>query len=446
MFKRNKIYYLVAAEWTSRTGWPVSDNYVAAAENIYGPYDCRHLMVAHGGETTVFAGGQGNWFATMVGEDARAKFRQRAAVVPLAWGKQDLYFTRGVKFEFPSKPQHVITERGPWDQCRPLTDDVIRDVEVMTHTDGYVYYTGTCYSDEFEDQVVLWRFKIADTAKVGRGAMPAERKAVIHFKDLHWLDYENRLKHGKSKRGGYGLTRRCMDADVFFLKGTFYMTFNLYNVDGELRQHGTLDGGRTFTAGSGVIRSKSGTWDGPWESVGRAPYAHCQLREDEQGRIVTQRGWRGVMYLKPDGTFDVLKKTEDLPVIQYPPQGMAFCDDGTPFAQVGFCDWFKAFQWTSTEWNGPASLHIESRAGGTYDRSFAWSESGREEGPYPRCPNTLPHCGGAAYFRDDKGRYWSTFFGNDSTGPWFELMGIIPLKVRQQGRQYLVDIADEWPK
>lgn len=444
LFKRNGVYYLCAAEWTSRTGYPVHDNYVASARNVYGPYDCRHLMVAHGGETTVFEAGDGQWFATMGGDDVRAKSRDRPALVPLAWGKDDIYWTRGIPDEFPSKPKHIITERGPWEKCRPLTEDIIRDVEVMLHSDGYVYYTGSCLTESFNNQVVLWRFKADDIAKVGRGEGHAEAKAVMHFKDLHWLDYENRLKYGKGKTG-YGLVACSMDADVFFLKGTFYMTFNLYGAPG-LEKNPTLDGGKTSTAGSGVIRSTSGTWDGPWESVGRVPYAHCSLREDEQGRIVTQRGWRGVMALQDDGTFAPVKDEGGSPVIGYPPDGTAFCDDGSGLGGVGFDPVFKTWRWSSTEWNGVSSLHIEQRPGATYDMSFSWSESGKEEGPYPRRMNTLPHCGGAAQFRDGKGRYWSTLFGNDSTGPWSCRMGVIPLKVRKEGSQHLIDIADEWPE
>ena len=444
LFKRGGVYYLACAEWTGRTGRAVYDSFVASAEDLYGPYDCRHLMCGNGGQTTLFSDGDGQWYCTMSGSDVQAKFRDRPAVVPLEWVDYELYWTRGVRNEFPSKPHHIITERGPWHECRPLTDDIIRDVHAIRHDDGYVYYTGSCLSDRYHDQVVLWRFKADDAAKVGRGEMRAETMVAMHFKDLGWLDYENRLKHGKGK-WGYGLVKCCMDADVFFLKGTFYMTFNLYR-GGELGEKHTLDGGETFTHGSGVIRSTSGTWEGPWESVGKAPYSHCKLHVDEQGRIVSNRGWRGVLALQPDGSFKVLKKPEELVRIQYPPQGMTYCDDGSAFASVRHDELLDAWKWTSTEWNGTSSLHIEGRPGSTYDTSLSWSESGKEEGPYPRCRNTIPHCGGAGYFRDSKGRFWNTFFGNDSTAPWFTRMGIIPLEVRKQGTQYRIDIADRWPE
>lgn len=444
MFKRKGLYYLVCAEWTSRTGRPVYDNYVASAKSPYGPYDCRHLMVAHGGETTVFEDGRGNWFATMSGDDVRARFRDRAAMAPLEWVKRELYFTRGIKEEFPTKPNHVITERGVWDQCRPLTDHAVRDIRVIVHTDGYVYYTGSVIDERVEDQVILFRFKADDAARVGRGEMAPEMKTIFHFKDLHWLDNENRLKYGKGKRG-YGLTRYAMDSKVFFIGGTFYVTVTLYNNAGTLKTHRTFDDGKTTTSGNGVIRSRSGTWDGPWESVARAPFSQCALYEDEQGRVVT-RGWRGIMALKDDGEWEVVSKAEELPDKWYPAGGMSFGDDGGTLGGVVYNDDFQAFQWGAGEWGGPASLHIEGRPGGTYDRIFSFSESGRIEGPYPRPTGILTHCANCRGFRDSKGRYWHTFFGNDSTSPWWCRMGIIPLKVEKRGHQYYVDFADEWPE
>jgi hypothetical protein len=65
---------------------------------------------------------------------------------------------------------------------------------------------------------------------------------------------------------------------------------------------------------------------------------------------------------------------------------------------------------------------------------------------HARCRNVLPHCGGAGRFRDSKRRCWSTFFGNDSTAPWFTYMGIMPLNVIKEGTQHKVEIADRWPE
>jgi hypothetical protein len=170
------------------------------------------------------------------------------------------------------------------------------------------------------------------------------------------------------------------------------------------------------------------------------------LIEDEHGRIHTQRGWRGVMQLQPDGTFTLMEAAEDLPEVTYAPDGTSFCDDGSGYGSVRYSPTFGRYTWISTEWNGPSSLHIEGRPSGTYNMTFSFSETDSICGPYPRCTNTVPHCGGAARFVDSKGRYWSTLFGNEMTAPWYCRTGIIPLDVRKEGNQYHVDIAAEWPE
>lgn len=445
LFKRDNTYCLAVAEWTSRTGSPVYDSFVATAESLDGPWDCRHLMGAHSGETTVFKDPDGRWLYTMSSPGTRARFRDRPALVPLEWVGYELYWSRGVRREFPTKPMHVIAERGAWDRCRPLTDYHMRDIHVLVHDDGYIYFTGSTTDNRLVEKIVLWRFKADDAALVGRGRGEVEMQVIGTHADIHWLDLETRLKHGKRPNGSYGLMRQSMDTKVYFVGGTFYVTFNLYG-GAEFNKHREEAAEGKSLAGPAVFRSTSGTWDGPWESVGKGPYSHLKLYEDEQGRIYTQRGWRGVMELQEDGSFKVTKQVEELPEIQLPAQGMSYVDDGTARGGTAYLTALGAWCWVNGEWNGAASLDIEGRPGSTYDKSFSWSESGDEVGPYPAAASTLPHCSGAAQFRDGKGRWWSTLFGNDSTSPWFCRMGLVPLTMRKEGNQYLFDIADEWPE
>jgi hypothetical protein len=431
LFKRQGTYYLAAAEWTSRTGYPVYDTYVAAAEKIDGPYECRHLMVAHGGASTVFAVDGDQWYATMGGDDVRARFRNRAALVPLEWRTYELYWNRGGKLPFPAKPMHVITERGVWDQLRPLTPDRIRDISVLGRGD-YVYYTGSVYAKRANYKVVLFRFPVKDISRAARGQANVEMRTIMEFKDIPWLDLENRMKYGVGKRGQpFETLISSMDTKIHYMNGTFWMTFALYNVDG-LAGKSTLDDGKTYTWGSGILRSKSGTWEGPWESVARGPYSHVGLREDEKGEIFFL-GRLGKHVVKPDNTLEFIKNPgKEDPRIPEGLAGLAFGDDGPPLG----CG----------EWNGPASLHIEGRPGGTYDKAVRFDPVKGFLPPYPRPTSIMSHLSSATEFRDDKGRWWHTFFGNDSTAPWFERMGMIPLTVRQNGNETIIDIADEWSK
>lgn len=438
LFRHEGIYYLQASEWTSRTGFAVQDTYVCAAESLDGPWGLRVLMLAHGGESYVFEGPAGQWYGTVGDSSARCRLAGKPGLAPLVFREGEWYNHKGPKLPYPWKPQHIITERGPWEQCRPITDYHLRDIHVLIHDDGYLYFTGSTTDKRLSYQVKLFRFKIDDAAAVGRGLGTVEECLVMRHEDIAGLDLATRKAKGRG-----GLFCQSMDTKVFHVGGTFYITLNLYS-GGSLGSHKTSDG--SFVQGAVVLRSTSGRWDGPYETVGRAPYAHCKLIEDEQGRIHTQRGWRGVMQLQPDGSFAVMEAPEDLPQVLYPRDGTSFCDDGAAMGGVHFAKEWGRHVWRSTEWNGPSSLKYEQRPSGTYNMTWAFSETDRISGPYPRCTNTLPHCGGAAQFRDSQGRYWSTFFGNEMTAPWYCRLGIIPLKVTGPEENRQVDIADSWPE
>ena len=44
------------------------------------------------------------------------------------------------------------------------------------------------------------------------------------------------------------------------------------------------------------------------------------------------------------------------------------------------------------------------------------------------------HAGHNMFFEDHEGRWWATFFGNDSTAPWRERPGILPIELGPDGR------------
>lgn len=141
MFKRDRKYYLVAADWSSRTGVPGDDSHVAASESVYGPFGSLHVMCPNAGETSVFCNGEGKWFCTMSGGDSAVGFRDRPAIVPLDFPANGL----------PIKPYHVIVERWPWEHARPIVPYTMRDLDFIAPPDGCVYFTGSvCDSGNIE--------------------------------------------------------------------------------------------------------------------------------------------------------------------------------------------------------------------------------------------------------------------------------------------------------
>lgn len=55
-------------------------------------------------------------------------------------------------------------------------------------------------------------------------------------------------------------------------------------------------------------------------------------------------------------------------------------------------------------------------------------------GPYTARYEALPHAGHNMFFKDDKGQWWSTYFGSDDRAPWKERPGIFPIEFDTSGR------------
>jgi hypothetical protein len=55
-------------------------------------------------------------------------------------------------------------------------------------------------------------------------------------------------------------------------------------------------------------------------------------------------------------------------------------------------------------------------------------------GPYSARYEALPHCGHNMFFQDERGQWWSSYFGSDKTAPWRERAGILPVEFSPDGR------------
>ena len=70
-------YQLVCADF-------IAGNYhcmVASSEHLFGPYGERYVAVPHGGHNMLFKDKAGAWWSTFFGNDARAPFRERPAIL-----------------------------------------------------------------------------------------------------------------------------------------------------------------------------------------------------------------------------------------------------------------------------------------------------------------------------------------------------------------------------
>jgi len=83
--KINGGYILSAADWVLEPdGHRRYDCFVAAADNIYGPYGHRYIAIPHGGHNMFFKDVHGQWWSTFFGNDLKAPFRERPAILRIS--------------------------------------------------------------------------------------------------------------------------------------------------------------------------------------------------------------------------------------------------------------------------------------------------------------------------------------------------------------------------
>jgi len=83
MAKINGRYHLICAESNKRDGVGTYDCMSASSAGIYGPYGEAYLAVPHGGHNMLFKDAKDQWFSTLFGNDNKAPFKERPAILPI---------------------------------------------------------------------------------------------------------------------------------------------------------------------------------------------------------------------------------------------------------------------------------------------------------------------------------------------------------------------------
>jgi len=88
--KINGRYHLICADFMKRDGKTATyDCMAASSENIYGPYGDRYLAVPGGGHNVLFKDAEGKWWSTYFGNDSKAPFRERPAILRIEIDKDN---------------------------------------------------------------------------------------------------------------------------------------------------------------------------------------------------------------------------------------------------------------------------------------------------------------------------------------------------------------------
>jgi len=71
-------YHLICADFDKQGNYHCM---TASSDRVYGQYGKRYLAVPHGGHNMLFRDKDGNWWSTFFGNDPRAPFRERPAIL-----------------------------------------------------------------------------------------------------------------------------------------------------------------------------------------------------------------------------------------------------------------------------------------------------------------------------------------------------------------------------
>jgi hypothetical protein len=470
LFKNRGRYYLTAAERTNRFNASCDDTFVAVADKLYGPYGQRQLMLPHGGGVTVFRGprssavpnyyypqqrhflnsvakgarpieeiekakGDPTLYATFGGNDVRARLRNRAAFVPLEWTGPERWAHGFCDFEStPRKPQCVITERGPWPWMVPLLgdDERCRDIHVVPAPEGGEGGHGARYYFGGSDlttpgKLFLWRSNDLSTwEKFG---------PLWTYEQIEWIKEKNpypdpdKVFPGNPK-AEIDWKHIFWHTHPVFWKGECYVIYSIFDNDNPKRR------------GTGALKSKTGRAEGPYESIGWIAHQFgkhpgpCIMHLFPIGDKLycyDWKFWKPVVaeadLTRPGWKFDW--KFAD----RTPYGGMSRMDPGaiTSVADVPL-----------VTFTGSGRLDLKERRHATnYDWSYIVAESPWGPARKDLRPRCVPHCAAANRFRDAKGYWWSSYFGSDHEGPWWEAFGLVALRVKKlPDGDLLIDVED----
>jgi xylan 1,4-beta-xylosidase len=317
---------------------------------------------------------------------------------------------------FPERALPVVEEDGGHIQIvgfeaagglplRKLMDTPLRDTSICRGPEGTWYLTGTVepfYG--FNEGIKLWKSRdLTNWTALGfvwkYGASPWHKK-FLDAKQPLWAP------------------------EVHYLKGTFWLTYSMPGWDGTGR-----------TSGSGLLKSMSGKPEGPYADMQPAERMgdeiDASLFEDDDGAVYFLWHSGKIARLKPDMSglaepYRWLKTT---------------VSDANPNHHSGLCA--GIFGKDSFDHVGYEGMFLFKHAGryylscseifdGRYSCTVATSTN--LFGPYGERYEAIPHAGHNSFFKDERGQWWSTYFGSDETAPWQERPGVLPIQFDAGGR------------
>ncbi len=300
-------------------------------------------------------------------------------------------------------PLVVAGEKLPG--LRKLMETPLRDTSICRAPDGHYYMTGTVepfYG--FNEGIKLWRSP-----------------------DLNqWEPLGFVWKYGGSPWHKPYLNKKMSlwAPEAHYLKGTFWLTYSLPGWDGTGK-----------TSGTGLLKSTTGKPEGPYvdmqpeERIGDE--IDASLFQDDDGAVYFLWHSGKIARMKPDmsGLAEPYRWLKSSTVDSDPKHHSGLCAGifgKDSFDHVGYEGMFLFKE------NGRYYLCCAENFDGRYSCTIAAATN--LYGPYGERYEALPHAGHNVFFKDDRGQWWSTYFGSDGKAPWQERPGIFPVEFDTDSR------------
>ena len=413
-------YVLTASEVCPRLGGnPCHDTFCAVSDTLHGPYDRRSLLIPHGGAASLFEDGEGHWHAVCSGhaEDGYARCQDRPFLVPVYWD-------RG--FERPMRRLWCVTEDGPVSMVKPcLESDTgqpieIRDPQALVASDGWTYVAGTHRKDtDGVAGIRLWRSR--DHRTWEPVLSPSGSRFVWKVDQSDWASQKTTMRYID------GPEARQWGAQPFEHRGTFYIPFMIWPL------HQT-----------GILRSVSGKPEGPYEETGfRFKDGAPHLFRDDDGTV-----WIYFCF----GPTRVAPLNDDLSAFAGELADVTYEEDH----QQGFEGaWImkhggKYLLFQSDRYGDDRSqgkgVHGSDKLSSPYMRynTYDWTVTVADHirGPYRAMRQAVPHGGSCSVFPDGQGGHLATIFCADGTAPFVCSLGVIRLRIDEQGGELTIRAAN----
>lgn len=288
---------------------------------------------------------------------------------------------------------------------RKLAEFPLRDPSICRGADGRWYMTGTREPFYGDNQgIEMWSTE--DFQK--------------------WVPLGVVWRYGKSPWHAPYLAKKMplWAPEVHYFKGTYWLTYSMPSYVGF----------NEYSA-SGLLRSTSGKPEGPYEDVhpsGRlGNEIDGSLFQDDDGTVYFL--WHSGMVAK--------MKSDMSGFAESPRRLKPSLPDPDPKHHSGLCE--RIFGAGSYDHIGYEGAFMIKRQGtyyligseqidGRYSCMVATSKN--FNGPYSARYEAVPHGGHPAFFRDELGEWWMTFFGSDPGAPWEERPGAVPIRFTIDGR------------